>query len=86
MDIFLFILIGLAILLLVAATSRVGHNLGRINCQLEGRNEGETLRWLRESQQYDRLKKEGLATPKLEQVEPVWPVADPLQRIVGKAD
>ena len=72
MDIFIFILIGLAIILLVAAAGRVGHNLGRINGKPDGWNEGESLRWLRESQEPERLEREGLTYPKSTQTGTVW--------------
>ena len=86
MDIFLFILIGLAILFLVAASSREGHNLGRINGHAEGWNEGETLRRLRESQEQTRLAKQVLANSKSEQPGPIWPVAEGGPSLTRKAD
>ena len=86
MDIFLLIVMGLVILFLVAAASRLGNNLNRINGKPEGWNEGETLRWLRESQEQARLEKEGSTIPKSEQPATVWPVSGPVPNIPGKAD
>ena len=86
MDIFLFILIGLAILLLVAATSRVGNNSARLNVRTEGWNGSETLRWLRESQEQEQLEKAGRAKLKLEQREPVQLVSELTPPLPRNAD
>jgi hypothetical protein len=50
MDVFLFIVMGIAILLLIAAVSRAVNNTGRLNVRFDGIQDGELLRLLRESQ------------------------------------
>ena len=50
MDIFLFIIMALAIVLLIAATSRAANNTFRINASSDGIKDGELQRLLRESQ------------------------------------
>ncbi len=86
MDIIFLIVMGLVILFLVAASSRLGNNLGRINGKSEGWNDGESLRWLRESQEQARLEKEGFASPKSAQPGTGWSVAEPVSNFPGKAE
>ncbi|MDB5079350.1 MAG: hypothetical protein JWP00_1274 [Chloroflexi bacterium] len=84
MDIFLFVLIVLVILLLVAFTSRAGNSTGRINFRPEGMSEVEIQRLLRESQAQTRWEKGWSA--KLEQTETVWPVSVTTPGLPPKVD
>ncbi len=62
MDILLFILIGLAILLLMMWINRALDNLGRIGGGQAEMHEGELRRALREAKKETRLAKSRLAT------------------------
>ncbi len=86
MDIFLFIVIALAIVLLIAATSRAVNNIGRINLTSNGIKHGELQRLLRESQlQEQQRARKGWAV-KAEQGEISWPVSEAAPNLTRNAD
>ena len=75
MDIFLFIVMALAIVLLIAATSRAANNTSRINVTSDGIKHGELQRLLQESQ-----------LQKQQRVEKSWPVSEAAPNLTTKAD
>lgn len=86
MDIFLFIVMALAIVLLIAATSRGVNNTGGINVTSDGIKDGELQRLLRESQLQKQQGVEKSGPVKAEQGEISWPVSEAAPNLTANAD
>jgi uncharacterized protein YxeA len=87
MDMFLFIVIALAIVLLIAATSRATNNTGRINVTSDGLKDGELQRLLRESQlQQQQVEKSWTVKAAQEQGEKSCPLSEAAPNLTRSAD
>ena len=87
MDMFLFIVIALAIVLLIAATSRATNNTGRINVTSDGLKDGELQRLLRESQlQQQQVEKSWTVKAVQEQGEKSCPLSEAAPNLTRSAD
>lgn len=86
MDIFLFIVMAVAIVLLIAATSRAANNTGRINASSDGIKDGELQRLLRESQLQKQQQVEKSWPVKAEQGEKSWPVSEATPNLTRNVD
>ena len=86
MDIFLFIVIAFAIVLLIAATGRATNNTGRINVTSDGLKDGELQRLLRKSQLQKQQRVKKSWPVKAEQGEISWPVSEAPSNLTANAD